>query len=43
MNEKQRGQARLRKQRQRDKERAKSVTSGSVTPPSVTVEMFEAR
>lgn len=33
MNNKQREQARLRKQRQRDKERD---ISGSVTPPSVT-------
>ena len=36
MNEKEREQARLRKQRQRDKERVKSVTLSSVTSPSVT-------
>lgn len=42
--EKQREQARLRKQRQRDKERVESVTSQSVTSQSVTeVEMFEGK
>lgn len=36
-----REQARLRKQRQRDKEKAGSVTLGSVTPESVTLKDIE--